>query len=739
MPVAPLLQRFVDDEFALAPMLIEQVRAAAAQQLQQAGAAQGVAAPDGAPRREAARALQAQASRFCTRYVDALRGLVRADLEAPERAPPGAAEAPGEGLALMDEALVESDIEISRAAMLIDSTVEAEQRDLQAFTSALRGEVHVGADSNPLRPALVARALWQATDVLALAQAPRVHALRATAAAIGSALKLAYAAACHRIAAEGVEPSLYRTRLLAPCSTAGGDDGALRRASFDVTRPGALHGLLAAMPVGDVGAVALAGAGPAEVEQTLVRLDALSRRAGPASPAGLPACAPAANALSPALAALASQPPQPPQPPQPSQASQVPPGIDPRLLELLSRLFDAILADPALPAPAKAAIARLQASALRVALRDPALLDRHDHPTWRLMDRIASACQQAAAAGPARLAALALACAGLADELGRHAAPDATLYRQAATRLDALVADDLRRAQQAANGAIAALQRSDNRIRVQAQVQARLEEQFVRSPVGVAARRFLLGPWAQGLAGTIVEAGPDSEATAALTRCIDDLLWSLHPPAHPASRQRLVKLLPGLLARLRASMAHCGLGPAEQQAVLDELEASHSATLWPGGGGGVAAAGALETPEDIVRRLREEVFDDTPPRRDFGDSVLDLSTLDTVPAELLPDDAAASPTDDRAERTRRAPAAVAALPLGRAVRLLLQGRWTEAQLLWRSEGGDLLLFAGDTGRTHALTQRALERLHAEGLAAFEPPGSLIQRAVDGLLASLAEA
>ena len=72
---------------------------------------------------------------------------------------------------------------------------------------------------------------------------------------------------------------------------------------------------------------------------------------------------------------------------------------------------------------------------------------------------------------------------------------------------------------------------------------------------------------------------------------------------------------------------------------------------------------------------------------------------------------------------------------GRAARLLLQGHWIDAQLLWRNDGGDLLLFADTDGRTHALTRRAIERLEAEGLVRIAPPGSLVQRAIDSLLAA----
>jgi hypothetical protein len=58
-------------------------------------------------------------------------------------------------------------------------------------------------------------------------------------------------------------------------------------------------------------------------------------------------------------------------------------------------------------------------------------------------------------------------------------------------------------------------------------------------------------------------------------------------------------------------------------------------------------------------------------------------------------------------------------------------------LLWRSDTGEILLLADSTGRTHAMTRSALERMQEEGLTNFDPPVSLIQRAVDSLLASSA--
>jgi hypothetical protein len=99
---------------------------------------------------------------------------------------------------------------------------------------------------------------------------------------------------------------------------------------------------------------------------------------------------------------------------------------------------------------------------------------------------------------------------------------------------------------------------------------------------------------------------------------------------------------------------------------------------------------------------------------------------------LMPDAGASAAVGERAERERRAQGAVAALAPGRAVRLLLQGQWRDAQLLWRSIDAELLLFTDHAGQRHALTRRALERLQTEDLAQLDGPGSLVQRAVDAL-------
>ena len=168
-------------------------------------------------------------------------------------------------------------------------------------------------------------------------------------------------------------------------------------------------------------------------------------------------------------------------------------------------------------------------------------------------------------------------------------------------------------------------------------------------------------------------------------------------------------------------MQTVSLPAAEQQLVLDELMTIHTDALRPGG----RASGAL-SPEEIVQRMRDEVVSETPAARSFGDSVIDLSSMETVPAEHLPTGGDAT-EDDPAKR-------IEALRVGDRQRVFLQGRWSRVQMLWRSDRSLFFLFAGESpARTHSITRRALERLSSAGLVQPLVAKPLVQRSVDRMM------
>ena len=223
--------------------------------------------------------------------------------------------------------------------------------------------------------------------------------------------------------------------------------------------------------------------------------------------------------------------------------------------------------------------------------------------------------------------------------------------------------------------------------------------------------------------------GERGEATTRHAQTVDRLLRSLEPPIDAGERQALVRLLPGLLQALRDGMAQLRLPAAEQQAFMDELLAAHAETLRVGAGVvEPVRAAAGEAPADIVRRLREETIGAPVGGSPAADSVIDVPALDTVPAALLPAQAPAADAGSTGEELSQRWAD--AVQPGDPVRLWLAGSWLDVRLLWRSGGGELLLFSGAGSATPALTRGALARLHAEKLATGPLQLPLVQRAVD---------
>jgi len=397
-------------------------------------------------------------------------------------------------------------------------------------------------------------------------------------------------------------------------------------------------------------------------------------------------------------------------------------GVDARIVELLARLFEAIQSDPDLSPGARAPIARLQAAAMRVALQDRSMLDAHDHPVWRLMDRIAATMATHPQSDGPRTKPVLEACEAAVDEVVRADTPTTTDFRRAIAVLDARLATNFDTERAAAQGAVDALERRERREYLTQQFASRLAEQAAPVRMSADLRRFVTGTWAMVLAESWLRFGEPAGESQEAVRTVDDLLWSLQPREHPQSRQRLLALLPSLLQRLRAGMALIELPAPEQNAMLDELMAVHTAALKPRGQSQEAAL----TPQQIVQQMRDEMVPEATPGRPFVDSVIDIGSMDTVPLDFLP----TRPGEPAVAPARR----LDTLRPGERLRLFVHGGWSRVQLLWRGERARHFLFAGEVpGSTHPFTRRALERLAEAGLVQPLEDHPLVQRAVDLLL------
>jgi hypothetical protein len=340
MSTRPSLQDFVDEELLRVPMTLDLVIDAVHQRWRERLPAQGRGGGI-----DPARVLQQHRRELTARAVAVLHKSAHDELRLLQSGnrlptPPSAAKpvlraaalAAAPSLALIDEDDVAVDIEIVRCTQAVKLQAEVVLRELLTYTSALVNDANVSRDTNPFRPERMVRALWEGLQMMPMARALMAAFLQDAAQPLATILQQAYAASCRRLDEQGVVPASYRTM-----ATGGGAAWSQTNARHQL--PNDLHMVRSSMPM------------------------PLSSLPPPAPRDG------AAVAADPAPVGAA--------------------GPDPQLIELLARLFEAIQGDLRLAPDTVALMQRLQPTALRMALRDPSLLDRYDHAMWRFMDQLA--------------------------------------------------------------------------------------------------------------------------------------------------------------------------------------------------------------------------------------------------------------------------------------------------------------------------------------------------------------
>jgi hypothetical protein len=463
--VSHALLQYVDDELLRAPLLFDQLVEGTVDH-----ARKGLAEMTPLQRSAVAdlmQALQTHKLRLADYFMESLREQVSADVA--RHAPRSLAKASKpQSLALVDEEEVAMDVQLSHAIEAIKSVAEYELRELQTYTSALVGDMDVTQDHNPFRAETWARALWAASQALPLSRGHQVNFMRHASTPLAQLLRRSYAASTSRLESMGVEPAAYRTLIL-PAGSRRGRPG-------DVTYSPDLQTMRETMPapLDEAGELTFHGqvtsARPAPVP-------ASARAPLPASPGYTPprTSAPPLQVAMPSMATVL--PPRavapsstgvPNTPPRREQWREVARHAahrsDRQAIELVSRLFDAMLGDNRVPQDVNMLISRLHGPAMRLALRDTSLLDKGEHPLWHFINRLAFAAEMSPDPGdPERLQLLKLA-QGTIDQLASESEQNTGLYRWALERLDVYLNKRLTRRVAALASQVGALQKLEDKL-----------------------------------------------------------------------------------------------------------------------------------------------------------------------------------------------------------------------------------------------------------------------------------
>ena len=359
-------------------------------------------------------ACKAQALRMSEYFVQSLQEQVRAELQLVEGKPvakPSHSFDNPKSLSLVDEEAVAVDVELSHAIEAIKSVAEHELRELQTFTSALAGDLDIAHDRNLFRADTMARAVWNSAQALPLSQGHKVAFMRYASTPLARVLRISYAASSSRLEGMGIEPAAYRTLILPSGSRRGGR-------STETTFTPDLYRMSDEMPAPTDTQMGMSYHGQQTQGQGLERWNDIARGTTHRS--------------------------------------------DRQAIELVSRLFEAMLADSRVPADVKLLISRLHGPAMRLVMRDRGLLDHQRHPLWRYVNLVVFAAEASPdEQDPERVQLLKVAQVTI-DQLASEPVQNSGLYHWAIERLDAFLAKRWARRLTAVSTQIGVLQRLED-------------------------------------------------------------------------------------------------------------------------------------------------------------------------------------------------------------------------------------------------------------------------------------
>ncbi len=436
--------------------------------------------------------------------------------------------------------------------------------------------------------------------------------------------------------------------------------------------------------------------------------------------------------------------------------------VDAMTIDIIAMLFDYVFEDKAIPDSVKALLAKLQIPVLKVAIMDKSFFSLKTHPARCLLDVLAEAsvcfAGQASKEDP-----LYQQIETVVSRIHDEFTTDVTLFSDMLAEFEAfMVAREsvsADRAEQSARALHESEKREMARMIAIDETDRRANE--VSLPIAVSA--MLRGPWARVLERVYIRDGGRTEHFVEFLEAADDLIWSVTPKVDQEQRRRLVAMLPTLLKRLREGMEIAAVEQQDRERFFAALVDCHAVAVKAGLRGESvtpliqSSPGTAETAPLFEKLINEEKARESElknanrsgiARIQFTDTGVEIEeiaagSISGKPSskvggeqQLIADGAAVNDTD--------------AMDLDRPMPVLKRGAWLEfiqaggskirAKLTWVSPLKGVYLFT-NPGASEALsiTPDVLESQFKRGLARLIEESSLIDRAVDSLVHSLAGA
>lgn len=255
--------------------------------------------------------------------------------------------------------------------------------------------------------------------------------------------------------------------------------------------------------------------------------------------------------------------------------------VDDDVINLVSMMFDFILDDRNLAAPMKALLGRLQIPMVKVAIADKSFFSKGGHPARRLLNEMAMAALgwQESSEENQRKDSLFNKMEAMVQTILSEFESDISIFGQLLSDFRAYLDKEKRRAQILEQRTIDAEDGKAKSERARADVDAALTAVIDDHTLPASATKLLREAWANVMFITCLKHGTTSDEWLSTVNTAQLLVWSLTVPMDKDNRQRLLKVVPELLQRLREGFESISFNPFDATQLFKQLESLHLARL----------------------------------------------------------------------------------------------------------------------------------------------------------------
>lgn len=253
--------------------------------------------------------------------------------------------------------------------------------------------------------------------------------------------------------------------------------------------------------------------------------------------------------------------------------------VDEDVINLVSMLFEFILDDRTLPDSLKALIGRLQIPVLKVAVLDKTFFSRGSHPARRLLNEIASASMGWGDQDEAQRDSLYQKIEQVVSRLLNDFVDDPSIFSELLADFLAFTGDERRRSELLEQRTRDAEEGRAKAEMARQEVEHALNQRLLGKTLPEVVVRLLQEAWSKVLLLTCLKYGTGSQQWQDALATMDDLIWSVTPHDDPASRARLLEVVPSLLKNLREGLVSAAFDPFSTSDFFTQLEALHVQTL----------------------------------------------------------------------------------------------------------------------------------------------------------------